>query len=361
MPGSYEIISIPERVHQLMNNETNKQVETFEDIFFDWLLKPSSKGVSNVGESQVPIKNGKEELRVEELEWEELDPLDSEEFDYSYDNEGRPLTSGEVSTVYNRFEAVLQRQLKAKIETKPPRFPWESSLLNYDAEYPEVEVNNWFPPNLWASQMKNIKWGGLNIPLTEDVFAQLLQSCQDVLSDLRPGSRLVRAVDSLFPNESQSLNDLAGLVLVGGTRDGELVSNRITAYETATPKQQMLLSLLAAQEIISSLSLVCYLNGSVTRREWQTALGWVNIEAKYYVPEGGSGACLRIKGDELPEAASFRLEGGGVEATAQRSDAGSLCVELFDLQPEETYQLIIKFLNCEQSLKFVVRLQEFRI
>ncbi|NER06274.1 MAG: hypothetical protein F6K17_28690, partial [Okeania sp. SIO3C4] len=319
---------------------------------------PNSEEVSNVGKSQNKIENEKEEFRVEELEWEELDPLDSEEIDYPYGHESQPLTSGEVSTVYNRFETVLQRRLKTKIESKPPRFPWENNLVNYDVEYPEVEVNNWFfPMNLWASQMKNIKWGRLNIPLTESVFAQLLQSCQDlVVSDLLPGSKLVRAVDSLFPNQSQSLNDLAGLVLVGGTRDGELISNHITAYNTATQKQQMLLSLLAAQEIISSLSLTCGLNESAIKREWQTALGWVTIEAEYYIPEDGSSGCLRIKG-ELPEAASLQLQGGGVEGTAERSDAGTLCVELFDPEPDETYQLIIKFLNWEQSLKFVVRLQ----
>ncbi|NES68861.1 MAG: hypothetical protein F6K24_28355 [Okeania sp. SIO2D1] len=209
--------------------------------------------------------------------------------------------------------------------------------------------------------MNNIKWGKLNIPLTETVFAQLLQSCQDLVpSDLLPGSKLVRAVDSLFPNQSQSLNDLAGLVLVGGTRDGELISNYITAYNTATQKQQMLLSLLAAQEIISSLSLTCHLNQSVTKREWQTALGCLTIEAEYYIPEDRSSACLRIKG-QLPEAASFQLQGREVQATTQRSDPGTLCVELFDPQPEQTYQLIIKFLNWEQSLKFVVRLQELRI
>ncbi|NES91391.1 MULTISPECIES: hypothetical protein [Okeania] len=342
-----------------MNNETNKQVETFEDNFFDWLLGPNSKEISNVGQNQNKIENGKKEVRVQELEWEELDPLDSEEIDYPYDYESQPLTPGEVPTVYNRFETVLQKRLKAKIEAKPPRFPWENNLVNYDAEYPDVEVNNWFSHiNLWASQMKNIKWGKLNIPLTETVFAQLLQSCQDLVSsDLLPGSKLVRAVDSLFPNQSQSLNKLAGLVLVGGTRDGELISNHITAYNTATPKQQMLLSLLAAQEIISSLSLTCCLNQSVTKREWQTALGCLTIEAEYYIPEDRSSACLRIKG-ELPGAGSFQVQGRGVEATAERSDAGTLCVELFDPQPDETYQLIIKFLNWEQSLKFVVHLQE---
>ncbi|NEP89962.1 MAG: hypothetical protein F6K18_25810 [Okeania sp. SIO2C2] len=342
-----------------MNNETNKQVETFEDNFFDWLLGPNSQEVSNVGQNQNKIENGKEEFRVEELEWEDLDPLDSEEIDYPYDHESQPLTPGEVPTVYNRFETVLQKRLKAKIEAKPPRFPWENNLVNYDAEYPDVEVNNWFSHiNLWASQMNNIKWGKLNIPLTETVFAQLLQSCQDLVpSDLLPGSKLVRAVDSLFPNQSKSLNDLAGLVLVGGTRDGELISNHITAYNTATQKQQMLLSLLAAQEIISSLSLTCHLNQSVTKREWQTALGCLTIEAEYYIPEDPSSACLKVKG-QLPEAASFQLQGRGVEATAQRLDAGTLCVELLDPQPDQTYQLIIKFLNWEQSLKFVVRLQE---
>lgn len=342
-----------------MNNETNKQLETFEQNFFDWLLpKPTSTEASKAGENNQPINNDisrEEKIRVE-LEWEELDPLDSEEIDFPQKDESQPLRLGEIPTVHNRFETLLQERLKAEIQTKPPRFPWEEDIADYDAYYPDVERENWVPPiHLWASQMRNLRWGLLPIPLTETIFAQLLEPCQKIAQlDLLPGSKLVRAVDSLFPGQNQSLNDLAGLVLAGRARDGELNPNQITSYNTATLKQQMLLSLLAAQEIISSLTLTCYLNQSLVQRQWQTALGWIAIEAEYYIPQGQSSPSLRVKG-QLPEAACIELQGRKVKVTAERSDPGTLCVELLDPQPDQIYELIITFLNWEQKpLKFAV-------
>ena len=339
-----------------MNNETNKQVETFEKNFFDWLLsEPNSEEISTVGGSRKSMDNMEAKVRVDE-EWEELDPLDSEEIDFPYYNESPPMTLGEVPTVYNRFESLLQKRLKAEIEAKPPLFPWEEP--GYNTEYPDVEVPDLVPPiRLWASQMKNIRWGNLSIPLTDSVFAQILQSCQDIVqSDLLPGIRLVKAVDNLFPGQSQSLNNLAGLVLVGQTRDGELISRQVTAYNDATPRQQMLLSLLAAKEILSSLTLTCHLNQSVVRREWETAMGWINIEAEYSIPKDRSSACLRIKG-QLPAAGSLKLQGGEAQTTAQCSDAGTLWVELFAPQPDQKYELTIKLLNSEEPLKFAVHVQ----
>ena len=122
------------------------------------------------------------------------------------------MTLGEVSTVYNRFESLLQKRLKSEIEAKPPLFPWEKS--GYDTEYPDVEAQDWVSPiHLWTSQMKNIRWRNLSIPLTDSIFAQLLHSCQEIVqSNSLPGSRLVKAVDNLFPGQSQSLNNLAALV-----------------------------------------------------------------------------------------------------------------------------------------------------
>ncbi len=353
MLGNYEIVQVPEQGYQVMNKETNKQVETFEKNFFDWLLsEPSSEEISTVGGNRKSMDNRSANIRVEE-EWEELDPLDSEEIDFPYYDESPPMTPGELPTVYNRFESLLQKRLKAEIEAKPPRFPWEEA--GYITDYPDVESQDWVSSiPLWVSQMKNIRWRNLSIPLTENVFAQLLQSCQEIVqSDLLPGIRLVKAVDDLFPDQSQSLNNLAGLVLVGQTRDGELISPQVTTYNTATSRQKMLLSLLAAQEILSSLTLTCVMNESVVRREWETSVGWINIEAEYSIPKDGSSASLRIKG-ELPEAASLKLQGGKAQTTAQRSDPGSLWVELFDPQPDQKYELTIKLLNWQEPLKFAV-------
>ncbi|MEM1171677.1 MAG: hypothetical protein AAGJ08_21995 [Cyanobacteria bacterium P01_H01_bin.35] len=338
----------------MMNNETNKQVETFEKNFFDWLLsKPSCEEILALGGSGKSMNNMEANIRVEG-EWEELDPLDSEEIDFPDHNESPPMTLGELPTVYNRFESLLQKRLKAEIEAKPPVFPWEQ--LGYNTEYPDVEAQDWVPPiRLWASQMKNIRWRNISIPLTDSVAYQLLKSCQEIVqSDLLPGKRLVEAVDNLFPDQSQSLNNLASLVLVGQSRDGELISPQVTTYDTASPRQQMLLSLLAAKEILTSLTLTCHLSDSVVRREWETSLGWINIEAEYSIPKDRSSACLRIK-SQLPAGGSLKLQGGeSCQTTAQRSDAGNLWVELFAPKPNQKYELTIKLLNSEEPLKFAV-------
>lgn len=355
MPGNYEIVQVPEQGHQVMNNETNKQVEIFEKNFFDWLLsKPNSTEISTVIDSPKSINNMEAEVK-EELD--ELYPDDSEEIGCLNCNGRPPMPLGEVLTVYNRFESLLQKRMKTEIESKPPLFPWEE--VGYDTDYPDVEAKDLvFPIPPWASQMKNIKWRNLSIPLTYSVFTRLLQSCQEIVqSNLLPGSRLVKVVDNLFPGQSQSLNHLASLVLVGQTRDGELPSLEIITYNSATPRQQMLLSLLAAKEILSSLTLICYLNGSVVRRQWETAVGLINIEAEYYIAEDKSSASLRCKG-ELPEAASLKLQGGEAQTTAQCSEAGTLLVELFDPEPEQKYELTVKFSNWEEPLKFAVCLQD---
>ncbi|MGK7920205.1 MAG: hypothetical protein AB4080_09410 [Trichodesmium sp.] len=344
----------------MMNNETNKQVETFEKNFFDWLLsEPSSQEVSVAGDGQIPMDNREETIRVEELYWEELDPLDSEEIDFPCQNESQPLISGEAPSMlyYNRFESLLQKRLKAEIAAKPPRFPWEEP--GHTTEYPDVESQDWVPQNLWGSQIKNIRWRNLSIPLTESVFAQILQSCQEIInSDLLPGRKLLRAVDNLFPGQSQSLNNLAGLVLVGPARDGELISAQVSAYDTATPKQQMLLSLLAAKEILASLSLSCNLNQSITTRQWETLVGSITIEAEYSTLEDNSATSLKVKA-QVPEGATLQLQGReSCQAISQRSNPGTLWVELLNPEPEETYELIIKLLNWEQPLKFVVSLND---
>ena len=101
-----------------MNNETNKQVEIFEKNFFDWLLsKPNSTEISTVIDSPKSINNMEAEVK-EELD--ELYPDDSEEIGCLNCNGRPPMPLGEVLTVYNRFESLLQKRMKTEIESKPP-------------------------------------------------------------------------------------------------------------------------------------------------------------------------------------------------------------------------------------------------
>ena len=102
-----------------------------------------------------------------------------------------------------RFQAVLKRRLQIQIENHPPLFPWESQLQ----EYPDCLDNK---PSLKFIPDKL----SLPISIPENLFQVLLTECQQYLTSSLPlGSKLVKVVESIFPENYQELNDIAGLVL----------------------------------------------------------------------------------------------------------------------------------------------------
>lgn len=183
------------------------------------------------------------------------------------------------------------------------------------------------------------------------------------MSSLREGAKLVRAVDSLFPDQSQELNEMAGLVLRGaGAMRGDSAQSVLDIedfpnYEAATAGQQMVLSLMAAREIIDSLTLNCPLNQPPVSREWLTGLGSLTLEAQY-ISNGDREQpipSLRVE-CQFPGAGSLELKGGDAAATAQRPNSGHLSVELFDPQPHKTYALEVRFQNFDaRPLMFAIR------
>jgi len=351
-----------------MNNETNRDAEAFERHFLDWILgKPTAKASSEDEEnlSQPPRPQGpdgiEENSGVEYWEWDEPDPIDTvldTEVGAQTNQPVQPMTLGEIPTVQDRFQTLLKERLKAEIESNPPLFPWETELKNYDHDYPDDRAPEWVPPlHLWTPQLQNLRWGRLPIPIAQGVFAQLLEPCQElVMSSLREGSKLVRAVDGLFPGQSEELNELAGLVLRGSLR-GVLDLEDFPNYEAATTDQQMVLSLLAAREIIDSLTLNCLANQPPVSREWLTGLGSLTLEAQYLSNGGSEQAIPSLRVEcQFPGGGSLDLKGGNAEATAQRPNSGCLSVELFDPQPDKTYSLEVRFQNFDaRPLMFAVR------
>lgn len=343
-----------------MNNETNRDAEAFERHFFNWLREKQGQNASDqAGDNFNPASDLGEISRVEYLEWDEPDPLDDEEIDFAC-VESQPFTLGEIPTVQDRFQTLLKERLKAEIQHNPPLFPWETEVKDYAPDYPDGAGDRWVPPlHLWTAHLQNLKWGRLPIPITETVFAQLLGSCQEVVqSSLREGTKLVRAVESsLFPGQSEALNFWANKVLVDAWRgplelDVEL--EHLPSYETATPEQQMALSLLAAREIIGTLMLSCALDRPPVERQWLTAVGLLTVKAQYRSGEGPGKTSIRVQ-CEMPGGGSIELNGAEAEATAQRPNPGNLSVELFDPQPLKTYPLKVRFQNLDQKpLKFAI-------
>jgi hypothetical protein len=349
-----------------MNNETNRDAEAFERHFLDWVLQAPIANTSSEDEENLNGPHPSEEWGdteensgVEYWEWDEPDPLDYQVGAHS-NAPAQPLTIGDIPTVQDRFQTLLKQRLRASIESNPPLFPWETEIKSYDHDYPDDVAPQWVPPlHIWTPQLQNIRWGRLPIPIAQGVFAQLLEPCQElVMSSLREGAKLVRAVDSLFPGQSQELNKFAGIVLLGATR-GITASEveDLPNYSEATTDQQMLMSLLAAREIIESLTLNCAVNQPPVSREWLTALGSLTLQAQYLSNRNTEPPrpCLRVE-CEFPGGGSLELKGGDAEATAHRPNSGHLSVELFDPQPDKTYALEVRFQNFEtRPLMFAIR------
>lgn len=273
--------------------------------------------------------------------------------DFSPHSGSQSVKPGEIPTVQERFHALLKHRLQTEIQRHPPLFPWETEVASYESDIPDFVVPDRVPARLWAAQLRNLS---MPVPVPEAILTQLLEQCQEVVqTSLKEGVKLVRAVEALFPDQSQTLNDLAGLVLVAPHRSGTtsaslLESDEATAqfpesYEVATLQQQMLLSLLAAREIMESLNLAVVANQPTVERQWLTSAGLLTLETKYQ-PQGDSR--LRIQG-RLPCGGSLKLKGDQSQSTTSRSQAGCLSVELFDPQPNQSYTLEVRLQEQDQK------------
>ena len=323
-----------------MNNES----EAIEQ-FLQWLLKDSRPtGLAPSGRNASHPAG--DELAAGNSAFYDFDPLDSEAFGLELDQpESAHFLFGEASfqfgdtTVQDRFHAVIQRRLRAEIERNPPRFPWETGAYRYD-DVPEA--------SLWTAQLQQLN---LPIALPEPVLVRLFEQCQAAAqSTLREGAKLVQAVESLFPGETQALNQLAAIVMASPARG---ISSPLRGaaypsdYETASPTQQMTLSLLAARTILESLSLTVSSDSPVSR-QWLTTVGAVVLEASY------DAATQRLHlTAQLPIAGSLRLEGSQAQASAQRDSAGLVSITLAN-PDDQPYQLEVMLTDAE-PLHFAVR------
>jgi hypothetical protein len=256
--------------------------------------------------------------------------------------ETRPYNLGEIPIVENRFQALLKRRLQVEIERNPPLFPWETEISDYEPDISDVIEEAWVPPvRLWMPQLFN-----LTLPsIPENVLAQLLDACSEAAYSRRLiGAKMVNAVEKLFPDQFQLLNRWSDRLLLGESRNPEKLS--YPRYEDATNEQKMTLALLAAKEIISALTVPISPTQTPVKRQWQTSAGVVSVEADYQMQEGVPR--LRVTG-RLPRGGSLTLRAPQASASAQRTYPGSLSVESFDLQPNQTYPLEIRFHDSEQT------------
>ncbi|MBW4689768.1 MAG: PatU [Komarekiella atlantica HA4396-MV6] len=261
---------------------------------------------------------------------------------------GTPQTFqlGEIPTVQERFQAVLKRRLQIQIQDHPPLFPWETQLTDYPDFVDEPAIAP-VPTWGWMAQQSKLN---LPLPLPERVFRQLLEQCQALVTSSVPlGAKLVQVVESFFPNESQTLNDIAGLVLRSTYRSVdalETMPNIQSDYTDLLPRQQMALSLLAAKQLLENLTLPLSSTNPVVERQWLTSVGTLNIRVE--CQSLGNLTKLLVQAD-LPTKGIMTLQGNGTLATSQSSSPESLSVELYCRQLSQTYTLEFEFPEIDQQ------------
>jgi hypothetical protein len=257
---------------------------------------------------------------------------------------------GEIPTVQTRFQAVLKRRLQNQIQDNPPLFPWETQLIDYP-DYIDNSSISWVPARGWAAQQSKLS---LPIPMPEKVFQQLLARCQELLTFPVPlGAKLVGAVESLFPNEPQTLNDLAGMVLRSPYRSADTLE-RVPmvegSYSDLQPRQQMALSLLAAKQLLENLTLTVDAAASVVEKQWLTNVGTVTLRVKYH--QVTQKLCVEA---QLPQKGNLKLGGDGQQVVAESSIDGIVSVELNSVQQGANYILAVELEDMDtQPLTFAI-------
>ncbi|NJO78163.1 MAG: PatU [Cyanobacteria bacterium RM1_2_2] len=338
----------------------NKDAEAINQ-FLAWLQEPDPAVTRPSGKNSSPVSDLEESGAVD-LQVHTIDPLDSEvealqslpfESSAVFIEDTSSLELGELPAVQDRFHALIKRRLRAEIEQNPPLFPWETSLWDYETEQSAVADSLSAP--LWTTQLQALN---LPVPVPQAVLLQIFAECRNVIqSSLREGAKLVRIVESLFPDQSQALNEMAGLVLTASpSRSGATIpaSALPESYEVANPTQQMLFSLLAARQMLDAMTLEVSLDCPQAERQWLTAAGTLSLVAEY---EPAS-ASLSVKG-QLPCAGQLSLRGTTQQALAVCAEAGALKVELGNVHPDQTCALEVELDAADQSaLVFTVRLTE---
>ncbi len=259
---------------------------------------------------------------------------------------------GEIPTVQQRFQAVIKRRLQFQVQDNPPLFPWETQLADYPEHVDEPSValvSSWG----WVAQQSKLN---LPIALPEKIFQQLLDKCRALLGSSLPlGAKLVQAVEGFFPDDSQAIHDVAGLVLRTNYRSGETVETMPSiesSYSELQPRQQMALSLLAAKQLLENLTLPLSTANPVVERQWLTSAGVLSVKVE--CQSWGKVTKLRVQGD-LPTKGILKLQGDISQAMAQSTSPGCLSVELCCTQQNQTYTLEVDLKEIDQQpLLFVI-------
>ncbi|MEO0456134.1 MAG: PatU [Cyanobacteria bacterium P01_A01_bin.114] len=259
---------------------------------------------------------------------------------------------GDISTVQDRFQALLKRRLQSEFENRPPLFPWESEIREYPVELPSFSAAQ-AVGKLWLDNLHHLKAANA---LPDAVLTKLLERCQIMAqTSLQQGVKLVRTVEALFPDYTELLEPVADIVLTPAYRGTALqeaavkeIENLAGGYTAAAPQQQVAISMLAAKEIMAALTLKVSATEPRLEREWITAFGTLFLEVSC------QGDWLLIKA-ELPSGGQLHLIGDQSESQASRPEAGQLSLVETAFEIGQTYTLEVSLSEGGQRpLRFTV-------
>lgn len=326
-----------------------KDTEIIRDFLLSLIRDPDSAGMTPSGTfNQVQSSDldaEMAEIQLADLLCESWDPLESELSMFpdlgpdlrDIDPSLNPVTHlGDLSAVQNRFQALLKDRLRSEIERHPPLFPWEKSAQ----EYPDT-VPGEGPTDLWISPLP-----GLAIPavLPDAVLSTLLERCQQVVhQSLKSGIQLIKAVEDLFPEQSETLQNLAEILVKQPVyRSPEIASPATIDYAQANVQQQVALTMLAAREILSALSLKVNRDRPVASREWQTAAGPLPVRVSL-----DSDAGLSVQAS-LPAGGYLALE-SATPLRTECSQPGDLRLSIAAPAPGQMHSLVVGL--ADQSVR----------
>mgnify|MGYP006273726423 FL=1 len=327
----------------------NKDSDITRDILLRLLFDPARTSASPSEDVSQPIAEGAEGSPAgPDKVGPDPSNVTNPEHLYPLDYTDPVLDSGDVTVVQTHFEALLKRRLRQDIEPRPPLFPWEKTLQ----DYPDTVGQDSAASTLWLEHLQNLD---IPTPLPDDVLAELFSQCQRVARQTwQSGRRLVEAVEALFPDQPQTLEHIAGLITRPAYRSGQTQTLNQIDYDTASPQQQVALSMMAAQSIFDALSLKVSATEPTEQKQWLTKAGPLVVRANYV---SGEFPQLEITA-QLPQAGALVLTEGEQTVETRRTGPGELVVHINQPQPQRSHYLDIA-LNDQLSypLQFQVMVE----
>ncbi|MEM7797183.1 MAG: hypothetical protein AAF579_22355, partial [Cyanobacteria bacterium P01_C01_bin.118] len=276
---------------------------------------------------------------------------DAVSFDFLFET-GQSFNFGDKTTVQDRFHTLLKHRFQTEFANRPPLFPWEAEVREYPAEIPMPAYAQPIS-RLW---LENPLRFSVSSKLPESVLHRLLDRCQSMVrSTQKEGVKLVKIVESMFPESLDALEPIANIVLTPAYRDPTLkeatlqeVENLADGYDQATPEQQIALTMLASMEIMSALALTVSVEEPTISRDWVTPQGVVHVDVNV------TGAVLIIN-TTMPMGGTIKLMGDDVDSQASRAEAGMLTLAKTAPVLGSSYSLEVSLDNdCRQPLRFAV-------